>query len=165
MKWPHKCHCMSHDAYPPEPDVLFVWSGFVPSDVIAVVMVFTVIWCWWLCACFIPPTDVSCFSPALYRQLFTALDRQLTFIAAVRFFFNRRPVRYVLHEQAQRCAKRYRILSAVNTAIETNGIKVMILLRLSPLVPFSGFNLMWDHTWLGGFDKWIGGYDLMVWRV
>ena len=53
-----------------------------------------------------------------------------------------RPTRYVLHEQAQRCAKRYRILSAVNTAIETNGIKVMILLRLSPLVPFSGFNLM-----------------------
>ena len=50
--------------------------------------------------------------------------------------------RYVLHEQAQRCAKKYRILSAVNTAIETNGIKVMILLRLSPLVPFSGFNLM-----------------------
>lgn len=50
--------------------------------------------------------------------------------------------RYVLHEQAQSCAKRYRILSAVNTAIERNGIKVMILLRLSPLVPFSGFNFM-----------------------
>lgn len=50
--------------------------------------------------------------------------------------------RYVLHEQAQSCAKRYRILGAVNTAIERNGIKVMILLRLSPLVPFSGFNFM-----------------------
>ncbi|CAM9872159.1 unnamed protein product [Scytosiphon promiscuus] len=50
--------------------------------------------------------------------------------------------RYVLHEQAQSCAKRYRILGAVNTAIERNGIKVMILLRLSPLVPFSGFNFI-----------------------
>lgn len=47
-----------------------------------------------------------------------------------------------MHEQAQSCANRYRILGAVNKAIETNGIKVMILLRLSPLVPFSGFNFM-----------------------
>ncbi|CAN0218014.1 unnamed protein product, partial [Hapterophycus canaliculatus] len=50
--------------------------------------------------------------------------------------------RYVLHEQAQNCARRYRILGAVNTAIERNGIKVMILLRLSPLVPFNGFNFI-----------------------
>eukprot|EP00904_Undaria_pinnatifida_P000308 jgi/Undpi1/10278/HiC_scaffold_28.g12730.m1 len=64
--------------------------------------------------------------------------------------------RYVLHEQAQRCAKRYRILSAVNTAIETNGIKVMILLRLSPLVPFSGFNLIAGLTKASLRDYMIG---------
>lgn len=64
--------------------------------------------------------------------------------------------RYVLHEQAQRCAKRYRILGAVNTAIETNGIKVMILLRLSPLVPFSGFNLIAGLTKASFRDYMIG---------
>ncbi|CAB1100456.1 unnamed protein product [Ectocarpus sp. CCAP 1310/34] len=64
--------------------------------------------------------------------------------------------RYVLHEQAQSCAKRYRILSAVNTAIERNGVKVMILLRLSPLVPFSGFNFIAGLTKVSLRDYLLG---------
>lgn len=50
--------------------------------------------------------------------------------------------RYVMHDCVQKYSKRYRVLGAVNKAIETNGVKVMFLLRLSPLVPFSGFNMM-----------------------
>lgn len=64
--------------------------------------------------------------------------------------------RYVLHEQAQSLAKRYRILSAVNTAIERNGVKVMILLRLSPLVPFSGFNFIAGLTKVSLRDYLLG---------
>lgn len=84
-------------------------------------------------------------SPALYRWLvgiWYSFESSAEICLLLLPVFFCRLVRYVLHEQAQRCAKRYRILNAVNTAIETNGIKVMILLRLSPLVPFSGFNLM-----------------------
>lgn len=62
----------------------------------------------------------------------------------------------MLHEQAQSCAKRYRILSAVNTAIERNGVKVMILLRLSPLVPFSGFNFIAGLTKVSLRDYLLG---------
>eukprot|EP00903_Cladosiphon_okamuranus_P019689 g18093.t1 len=64
--------------------------------------------------------------------------------------------RYVLHEQAQKFAKRYRILGAVNTAIERNGVKVMILLRLSPLVPFSGFNFIAGLTKVSLRDYLLG---------
>lgn len=82
----------------------------------------------------------DCVSDGLVNDRGTQRISQPPLLSRTYFFYD--SGRYVLHEQAQKCAKRYRILGAVNTAIETNGIKVMILLRLSPLVPFSGFNLM-----------------------
>lgn len=48
--------------------------------------------------------------------------------------------RYVLQQQAQGLFNKFKILNAVNRAIKTQGLKLVILLRLSPVVPFSAFN-------------------------
>ena len=48
--------------------------------------------------------------------------------------------RFVLREQAQGLFNKFKILKAVDRAIETQGLKLVLLLRLSPVVPFSVFN-------------------------
>lgn len=48
--------------------------------------------------------------------------------------------RFVLQEQAQGLFIKFKILKAVDRVIETQGLKLVILLRLSPVVPFSAFN-------------------------
>lgn len=48
--------------------------------------------------------------------------------------------RFVLQEQAQGLFNKFKILKAVDRVIETQGLKLVILLRLSPIVPFSAFN-------------------------
>ncbi|CAM9111301.1 unnamed protein product [Ascophyllum nodosum] len=64
--------------------------------------------------------------------------------------------RYAMHDYVQNYSKRYRVLGAVNKAIETNGIKVMFLLRLSPIVPFSGFNMIAGVTKASFRDYLVG---------
>ena len=48
--------------------------------------------------------------------------------------------RFVLRDQAQGLFNKFKVLTAVNKAIESQGLKLVILLRLSPVVPFSAFN-------------------------
>lgn len=48
--------------------------------------------------------------------------------------------RFVLQEQAQGLFNKFKVLKAVNRAIKSQGLKLVILLRLSPVVPFSAFN-------------------------
>eukprot|EP00218_Dolichomastix_sp_CCMP3274_P013241 CAMPEP_0170147480 /NCGR_PEP_ID=MMETSP0033_2-20121228/34612_1 /TAXON_ID=195969 /ORGANISM="Dolichomastix tenuilepis, Strain CCMP3274" /LENGTH=282 /DNA_ID=CAMNT_0010384289 /DNA_START=18 /DNA_END=866 /DNA_ORIENTATION=- len=48
--------------------------------------------------------------------------------------------RYVLRDVVQRRVQRLSVLRAVNEALEHNPLRLMILLRLSPLIPFSAFN-------------------------
>jgi len=54
--------------------------------------------------------------------------------------------RYVLYEQAQRLLSRYKIMKSIDTAIESEGLKVMFLLRLSPVIPFSVLNYLLGLT-------------------
>mmetsp|Transcript_21637 Transcript_21637/g.43440 ORF Transcript_21637/g.43440 Transcript_21637/m.43440 type:complete len:326 (-) Transcript_21637:237-1214(-) len=48
--------------------------------------------------------------------------------------------RYVLQEWAQKFTQKYTVMKAVDKAIETKGLTVLILFRLSPVIPFSVFN-------------------------
>jgi uncharacterized membrane protein YdjX (TVP38/TMEM64 family) len=48
--------------------------------------------------------------------------------------------RYVLRGTVANWARQYRILGAIDRALERNGLRLMLLLRLSPLIPFSIFN-------------------------
>lgn len=50
--------------------------------------------------------------------------------------------RYLLLEQVRKLSKKYAIFEALNVALETNGLKIFILLRLSPIIPFSALNYL-----------------------
>ncbi|CAM9188027.1 unnamed protein product, partial [Sphacelaria rigidula] len=54
--------------------------------------------------------------------------------------------RFVLRDQAQGLFNKFKVLTAVNKAIESQGLKLVILLRLSPVVPFSAFNYVMGVT-------------------
>ncbi|CAM9829418.1 unnamed protein product, partial [Ectocarpus fasciculatus] len=54
--------------------------------------------------------------------------------------------RFVLQEQAQGLFNKFKVLKAVNRAIKSQGLKLVILLRLSPVVPFSAFNYVMGVT-------------------
>ncbi|CAM9757298.1 unnamed protein product, partial [Hapterophycus canaliculatus] len=53
---------------------------------------------------------------------------------------------FVLQEQAQGLFNKFKVLTAVNRAIKSQGLKLVILLRLSPVVPFSAFNYVMGVT-------------------
>ena len=48
--------------------------------------------------------------------------------------------RFLLHDLVQRQLHRWRITSAIDAALEEEGLKVMVLLRLSPLIPYNVLN-------------------------
>eukprot|EP00904_Undaria_pinnatifida_P013388 jgi/Undpi1/917/HiC_scaffold_10.g04381.m1 len=54
--------------------------------------------------------------------------------------------RFVLREQAQGLFNKFKVLKAVDRAIESQGLKLVVLLRLSPVVPFSAFNYVMGVT-------------------
>ena len=54
--------------------------------------------------------------------------------------------RFVFKDQAQKLFNKFKILNAVDRAIEAQGFKLVFLLRLSPVVPFSVFNYVISVT-------------------
>ena len=56
--------------------------------------------------------------------------------ACVAFFVGR----FVVRDCSQRLFDRFKVMHAIDKALETKGTKLMLLLRLSPLVPFNVLN-------------------------
>lgn len=50
--------------------------------------------------------------------------------------------RYLIQDKVQRCAHRYTVLRAIDDLLEDQGTKIVLLLRLSPIVPFNVFNYL-----------------------
>jgi uncharacterized membrane protein YdjX (TVP38/TMEM64 family) len=48
--------------------------------------------------------------------------------------------RYLLRDLVQRLARKYTIFEAVDSALQQNGLKIFLLLRLSPIIPFNATN-------------------------
>ena len=48
--------------------------------------------------------------------------------------------RYLFREPVQRLAHHYPIFRAIDRALESNGFKIMLLLRLSPLIPYNALD-------------------------
>jgi uncharacterized membrane protein YdjX (TVP38/TMEM64 family) len=48
--------------------------------------------------------------------------------------------RYLLRDLVQRLARKYTIFEALDSALQQNGLKIFLLLRLSPIVPFNATN-------------------------
>lgn len=96
--------------------------------------------------CFFPGSILTLgagftFSAALGQGPGIAVATAVVFLGAslgatLAFFIGR----YVLRDVAQRWSKKYRILGAIDRAIAKSGLRLMLLLRLSPVIPFSAFN-------------------------
>ena len=50
---------------------------------------------------------------------------------------------------------------ALDKAIRTEGLKVVILLRLCPLIPFTAFNYVMGVTAVSFFDYAVGGFGMI----
>ena len=48
--------------------------------------------------------------------------------------------RYLLREQIEKLSHKYAIFQALDTALNDNGLKIFLLLRLSPIIPFNVIN-------------------------
>jgi len=48
--------------------------------------------------------------------------------------------RYLLRDWVQNLTKKYPVFVAIDSALENNGLKIMALLRLSPIIPFNALN-------------------------
>jgi uncharacterized membrane protein YdjX (TVP38/TMEM64 family) len=55
--------------------------------------------------------------------------------------------RYLLRDQARKLSQKYAVFEAVDLALRDNGLKIFILLRLSPIIPFNAIN------YLGGISS------------
>jgi uncharacterized membrane protein YdjX (TVP38/TMEM64 family) len=54
--------------------------------------------------------------------------------------------KYLLFDYVNKLIKRFSITNAIDKSIESQELKVMILLRLSPLIPFSALNYVMSGT-------------------
>ena len=69
--------------------------------------------------------------------------------------------KYVFRSKSEKLAAKYRLLSALDKAFKTEGLKVVALLRLCPLVPFSPFNYIMGITAVSFFDYALGGFAMI----
>ena len=64
--------------------------------------------------------------------------------------------RFVFRELAQKLANKYPMVEALDKALETEGLKLMLLMRLCPLIPFSPLNYIMGITSVSFRDYCIG---------
>ena len=64
--------------------------------------------------------------------------------------------RYVLRDTAGAWYRKFRVMEAVDSAVAEQGLKIVTLLRLSPIVPFSLLNYIMGLTSVG-FHEYVVG--------
>ena len=67
--------------------------------------------------------------------------------------------RYLFRHCVQRMASRYNTFRAIDRALEGNGLKIMILLRLSPLIPYTALDYL---SGLTSISFWVYSLALVA---
>jgi uncharacterized membrane protein YdjX (TVP38/TMEM64 family) len=76
--------------------------------------------------------------------------------------------RYMMRDLFQLFSKRYKIIRAMDRAIEHHGFRVMVLLRLCPVIPFNGLNYIGGVTSISLEDfvlALVGTLPLIIFTV
>lgn len=69
--------------------------------------------------------------------------------------------RYLLREQVGKLSKKYAVFEAVDLAMHENGLKIFILLRLSPISPFNVVNYVGGVSSVSLRDYWIALFAII----
>ena len=69
--------------------------------------------------------------------------------------------KFVLRDLSERLASKYKVGKAIDYAIRQEGLKVVLMLRLCPLVPFNAFNYAIGITAVKFWDFAIGGVGMI----
>mmetsp|Transcript_45560 Transcript_45560/g.116552 ORF Transcript_45560/g.116552 Transcript_45560/m.116552 type:complete len:398 (+) Transcript_45560:248-1441(+) len=69
--------------------------------------------------------------------------------------------RYAFHGWLEHINRRSRWAGALNRALQNNGLKVIILLRLSPIIPYSVFNYLASLTSVRFWDFMLGSIAIL----
>ena len=69
--------------------------------------------------------------------------------------------KYVFRDTSEKWAAKYRVTKALDHAIQTEGLKVVLLLRLCPLVPFAFFNYIMGITGVSFINYAVGGLGML----
>jgi uncharacterized membrane protein YdjX (TVP38/TMEM64 family) len=67
--------------------------------------------------------------------------------------------RYLFRNCVQRMASKYNMFRAIDRALESNGLKIMILLRLSPLIPYTALDYL---SGLTSISFWVYSLALVA---
>ena len=73
--------------------------------------------------------------------------------------------RHLFRDTVEKYAKKYKYLLAFDQAIEVEGLKLAILMRSCPLIPFNVQNYLLGATSIGLRDYIIGGIGMYPWIV
>ena len=69
--------------------------------------------------------------------------------------------KFVFRDKCEEWSQKYKITKALDRALQTEGLKVVLLLRLCPLVPFTVFNYVMGITGVSFFDYAVGGLGML----
>lgn len=69
--------------------------------------------------------------------------------------------RYLFRDAAKDLAQKYRLINAIDKALEKEGLKFTFLLRLCPLIPFNAFNYIMGITSVTFRAYAIGGFGMI----
>ena len=69
--------------------------------------------------------------------------------------------RFVLRQCSEKFAMKYRVTKALDHAFRTEGLKVVALLRMCPLVPFTYFNYVMGITSVSFIDYSVGSLAIL----
>ena len=69
--------------------------------------------------------------------------------------------RFVFREWVNKQAQKYPLINAINIAIESEGLKLIVLLRLCPAIPFNILNYLMGTTGITLKHYVIGNFGMI----
>lgn len=69
--------------------------------------------------------------------------------------------RYLFRNSAKKCSKKYALFRAIDQAMDTNGLKFTMLLRLCPMIPYNSYNYVLGITSVRFRDFAIGNLFML----
>eukprot|EP00804_Cyclotella_cryptica_P028465 CCRYP_018817-RA/>CCRYP_018817-RA protein AED:0.12 eAED:0.12 QI:536/1/1/1/1/1/3/354/517 len=120
---------------------------------------------------YIPPSPLIFSSGFIFRSIYGSLSGPLlallaSYIGAViggSIGFLR--ANYMTRDLIRILMRRYPLLRAIDAAVVRNSLRVMILLRLNPLIPFGVLNYLFGISGVSGVSFVLGVVGVVPWHL